>query len=126
MSVRLDGQDLFEEQSMEIEQGSICRDSIERTTTGLNGVLSIDLGRRSRKIIQRGVLRAKSRAQMTDAINAISGYMDGKTHTLTTSGGGKFEHLRMDVFKVTNQRTGGGGLCCDYEIVYAQLITDGV
>jgi len=124
MGVTLDGQDLFEEHQMEIEQGSICRDSIERTTAGLNGVLSIDLGQRGRKIIQRGVLRAKSKPQMTDTINAVSGYMDGNTHTLTTSSGEKFEYLRMDVFKVTNQRTSGGGLCCDYEIVYTRLITN--
>ena len=122
MSVRLDGQDLFEEQSMEIEQGSICRDSIERTTTGLNGVLSIDLGRRSRKIIQRGVLRAKSRAQMTDAIDAISGYMDGDTHTLTTNTGREFTNLRMDSFKTGKEHADGTGIVIDYEIIYTQLI----
>ena len=44
MSGTLDGQDLFEEYQLNIEQGSICRDSTERTVAGLDGVLSIDLG----------------------------------------------------------------------------------
>ena len=124
MGGTLDGQELFEEHQMEIEQGSVSRDSIERTAAGLDGVLSIDLGQRGRKIIQKGVLRVKSRPQMSERINAISGYMDGKTHTLTT-GGEEFKNLRMDVFKITRERANGGGLCCDYEIVYTQLITAG-
>ena len=121
MSVTLDGQSLFDEQQLEIEQGSVSRGSIERTVPGLDGVLSIDLGRRGRKIKQRGVLRAKSRSQMDDRISIISAYMDGDTHTLVTSGGEEFDNLRMDVFKVTSEETSGSGLCCNYEIVYTQL-----
>jgi len=124
MSVTLDGQSLFDESAasgLEIEPASIRRDSIERTMAGLNGIMSIDLGERSRQIKQKGVLRAKSRMQMNDRISTISGYMDGNTHTLVTGNGEKFENLRMDVFKVHNERIGGGGIAIDYEIVYTQL-----
>jgi len=121
MSATLDGQSLFDEQQLEIEPGSISRDSIERTVPGLDGVLSIDLGGRGRKIKQRGVLRAKSRSQMDDRISVISAYMDGDTHTLVTSGGKEFDNLRMDVFKVSKERASGGGVAIDYEIVYTQL-----
>lgn len=124
MSGTLDGQDLFEEYQLNIEQGSVCRDSTERTVAGLDGMLSIDLGQHGRKITQRGVLRAKSRPQMSKRIKAISGYMDGKTHTLAISSGEEFKNLRMDAFKVVKERAGGGGLCRNYEIVYTQLITD--
>jgi len=120
MGITLDGQRLFDEQQVEIEVGSISRDSIERTMTGLDGVLSIDLGQRSRQIRQTGELRAKSRAQMNDRIGAISAFMDGDTHTLVGDGE-KFEHLRMDVFKVSKERAGGSGIVIDYEIVYTQL-----
>ena len=121
MSITLDGQILFDEQELEIEPSSVSRDSIERTVPGLDGVLSIDLGERGRKIKQKGILRTMSRSQMNERINAISAYMDGDTHTLVTNGGEEFDNLRMDVFKVTSEGTSGGGLCCNYEIVYTQL-----
>lgn len=121
MSVSLDGQSLFDSQQLEVELGSIRRDSIERAVPGLDGILSIDLGGRSKEIKQRGVLRAKSRAQMDERISAISAFIDGNTHTLITGGGEEFDDLRMDVFKVSNERVGGGGVAIDYEIVYTQL-----
>lgn len=121
MSVTLDGQNLFDEQESGIQAGSFSRDSVERAMPGLDGVLSIDMGGRGRKIRQTGVLRAKSRSQMDERISAISAYMDGDTHTLATGGGEEFDNLRMDVFKVTNERAGGSGVAVDYEIVYTQL-----
>ena len=122
MGAALDGQNLFDGQQLEIEPGSIRRDSIERAVAGLDGVLSIDLGSRSRQIKQKGVLRAKSRAQMEEKISAISACMDGDTHTLSVGGGDIFENVRVDVFKVGSVRTGGGGIEADYEIIYAQMV----
>ncbi|MHC4238298.1 MAG: hypothetical protein ACYSUC_00860 [Planctomycetota bacterium] len=122
MRTTLDGQNLFDEQELEIEAGSLSRDSVERAVPGLGGVLSIDIGGRSRKIKQAGVLRAQSRLQMTERIGAISAYMDGDTHTLVIRNGEEFDNLRMDLFKVTEERTSGGGVAVDYEIVYTQLV----
>lgn len=126
MSVTLDGQRLFDEHQFEIERGSVRRDSVERAVPGLNGVLSIDLGGRGRQIRQSGVLRAVSRSQMNDRISAISANMDGDTHTLVTGSGEVIANLRMDVFKVSKERTSGGGVAVNYEIVYTQLIADSV
>lgn len=122
MSVTLDGQNLFDEQQLEIELSSLNRDSIERAVAGLDGVLSVDMGGRSRKIRQRGTLRAQSRTQMNDRISTVSAYMDGDTHTLVTGDGDKFDNLRMDSFKVSKERASGGGMVVDYEIVYTQLV----
>ena len=122
MRTTLDGQALFDEQQLEIEMGSLSRDSVERTVPGLDGVLSIDLGGRDRKITQKGTLRAASRSQMDEKVSAISACMDGNTHTLVTSSGEEFYNLRMDVFKVTNERASGTGVVVDYEIVYTQLV----
>jgi len=122
MSVTLDGQILFDEQQLEIEQDSLNRDSIERAVVGLDGVLSVDMGGRGRKIKQKGVLRAKSRTQMSNRISVISEYMDGNTHTLVTGNGDKFDNLRMDSFKVSKEQASGGGMVVDYEIVYTQLV----
>ena len=121
MNTTLDGQSLFDQQQIKIEIGSISRDSMERTITGLDGVLSIDMGRRSRKIKQKGTLIVKSQLQMDKRISAISNYMDGDTHKLVTGSGQEFDDLRVDVFKVSKERTSGGGMVVDYEIVYTQL-----
>ena len=121
MSATIDGQTLFDEHQLKIETGSFSRDSIERRMPGLDGVLSIDLGRRGRKIRQKGTLRAKSRTQMNERVNAISALADGDTHTLVTGSGETLDNLRMDSFKTDKERTNGVGIVVDYEIVYMQL-----
>ncbi len=122
MKTTLDSNILFDEQTLEISAGSFSRDSIERTVPGLDGVLSIDLGRRGRKIKQTGTLRAKSRAQLDERISKIAAFMDGDTHTLTTGSGREFANLRMDSFKAIAEHPNGTGIVVDYEIVYTQLV----
>jgi hypothetical protein len=121
MSVTLDGQKVFDEEELKVEPSSVCQDSVERAVPGLDGVLSIDLGKRSRKVKQRGVLRAKSQSQMNNRVTAISTFIDGNTHKLVISGDGEFDNLRMDTFRVIDERTSGNGVVIDYEIVYTQL-----
>ena len=121
MSTTLDGQKLFDDRELQIQPQSVHRDSVERTVPGLDGVLSIDLGGRSREIRQSGVLRARSRSQIKERIGAISAYVDGDTHTLLTSSGEEFNNLRMDDFRATRERTSGGWVEVDYDIVYTQL-----
>jgi hypothetical protein len=120
MIITLDGENLFGEHEPKIEAAGARRDQIERTVPGLDGVLSIDLGGRGGKIKQTGVLRARSRLEMDEKIEAIASYMDGDIHTLA-AGGRVFEAVRMDEFKVTNERASGAGVAVDYEIIYRQL-----
>ncbi len=122
MSVTLDGQKVFDEKELKVEPSSVRQDSVERAVPGLDGVLSIDLGKRSRKVKQRGVLRAKSQSQMNNRVIAISTFIDGNTHKLVISGDGEFDNLRMDTFRVMDERTSGNGVVIDYEIVYTQLV----
>jgi hypothetical protein len=120
MSTTLDGQILFDESQLNIEIGSYKRDSVERAAPMLDGVVSIDLGRRSRIIRQTGSLRAKSRTALNERIIAISNFSDGNSHTLDT-GTGQYENLRMDSFKITGESTDGTYIVADYEITYTQL-----
>ena len=113
---------LFDEQDLEIQPSSFNRASMEKSVPGLNGVLSIDLGQRSKEITQKGALQAKSSALLDKRIAAISAFMDGVTHKLATNTGRQFDNLRMDVFKLYNERISGVGVAVDYEIVYTQLI----
>ncbi|MHC4435730.1 MAG: hypothetical protein ACYS3S_00105 [Planctomycetota bacterium] len=122
MKVILDTQMLFDEQALEIRADSFSRNSIEKTIPGLNGVLSIDLGLRGRKIRQTGTLRAKSRTQLDDKISRIAAFMDGNTHTLRTSSGREFTNLRIDSFKTGTEHADGSGIVTDYEIIYTELV----
>ena len=119
--IALDGQRLFDEQQVEIEVGSIERGCVEKQVAGLDGVLSVDLGLRGRKIKQTGSFCAKGHQQMNERIGAISAYMDGKAHTLTTADTRQFENMRMDIFMVGRLRPSGVGVVTEYEIIYTQL-----
>jgi hypothetical protein len=120
MSTTLDGLKLFGEQELQIEAGSFRRDSIERSAPMLDGVISIDLGRRSRIIKQTGSIHARSRSDLNDRILAISNMLDGNTHTLVTKTN-QYENMRLDSFKITGERVDGAGIAADYEITYVQL-----
>ena len=120
MSTTLDGLRLFDENQLKIEAGSFKRDSIEKSAPMLDGVISIDLGRRSRTIKQTGSLRAKSRTYLDERILAISNIMDGNTHMLVTESG-QYQNLRMDSFRIIDENTDGTGIVADYEIIYTQL-----
>ena len=121
MGVTLDGRAIFDEQGLTICVGSPSRAAVERGIAGLDGVLSIDLGVRSRQIRQTGTLHAPSRVAMHTRIQAITGFIDGLTHTLATADGQVFGDLRMDNFKKVAEYPGGPGVVADYEILYTQL-----
>jgi hypothetical protein len=121
MSTTLDEQAIFDDQGLTIMAGSPSRASLERAIAGLDGVLSIDQGTRSRQIRQTGALRAASRTAMRARIQAIAAFIDGRTHTLATTDGQVFGDLRMDTFKKIAEYPGGPGVIADYEIVYTQL-----
>lgn len=121
MNVLLDGRTLFDDQGLQIEVGSHGRARMERAVSGLDGVLSIDLGERTREIRQRGTLRAPSRAAMQARAGSIAACIDGSTHILRTADGQEYHNIRMDSFSLSNERTGGPGIVAEYEIVYTQL-----
>lgn len=121
MHTTLDGQAVFDEQELTILVDSPSRASLERSVAGLEGVLSIDLGARSRQIRQTGILRAASRAAMNMRMDAIAAFLDGQTHTLTAADGRSYGKLRMDRFRETDEHAAGPGIVVEYEIVYAQL-----
>jgi hypothetical protein len=121
MGVTLDGLALFENDKSQFEVGSFGREHIERSVAGLDGVISIDIGGRGRKIRQKGELRARSKTELNDRIAVISAFMDGQTHTLVTSDTEMFENVRLDSVSVKNITASGSGIVGDYEIIYTQL-----
>ncbi len=121
MSTTLDGKALFDEQDLKIRIGPWRRASVERTISGLNGMVSIDLGRRDRQIRQRGILRAVSRTALRSRVAAIESLADGHTHTLVTDDGQEYTNVRMDAFEQSEADVNGAGIAIGYEIAYSQL-----
>ena len=121
MGTTLDGKALFDERDVRITIGSIERASIERSIAGLDGLASIDLGLRGRKIRQGGTLRAGSRLQMDSRIASIESFIDGATHILQTCDGRQYTDVRVDAFTPLGSRVEGTGVVVEYEVVYTQL-----
>jgi hypothetical protein len=121
MTTTLDGEALFDEQDLQIETDSPQRASIERGVPGLDGTLSIDLGRRARKLRQHGIIRAASRTKMQIRLLAIEAFVDGQTHTLTAADGRTYSQVRMDALRLLSSCPAGPGISVEYEITYTQL-----
>jgi hypothetical protein len=119
MAAVLDGTIKFKQLCLEV--GSRARDSIERSVSGLDGVLSIDLGMREREITVKGLLRAVSVELLSARTDAIAELIDGRTHILEAADSREFKNLRVDSFEVTRQDYSGGGVCCEFAIQFTQL-----
>jgi len=121
VSTTLDGKALFDERDLQIHIGPWRRASVERAIPGLDGLVSIDLGRRDRPIRQRGTLRAASRTALHSRVTAIESLADGNTHMLVTDEGQEYANVRMDAFEQSEVDANGAGIAIGYEIVYTQL-----
>ena len=121
MTCTVNGQSVFEGKTT-INVESYKRRFVERSATGLDGVLSIDLGKDSRKIVQRGTIRAVSEQQLRDKMADISAFIDGRLYRLVSETGEIFENLRVDSIAIQDRKLTGVGIEVDLEIVYKQLL----
>lgn len=116
----LDGLDLFSSGPHSIRPGSWQRDSQRRAFPGLDGELAIDLGRRSRQIVQTGRLQAASAEDLSNAIAAIEQCCDGQLHTLIDNHDRIFNQIAIESFDLTTPINRGRGFWCEYTLRYRQ------
>ena len=121
MVIKLDGKAMFDVGAHAVRPMSWRRETVERGFAGLNGVMSIDLGGRERKLKQRGALKADSVAALLKMIDEISCYIDGQIHELADQNSTCYTNVRMDSFTLLGSIEVGNQACCDYEIIYTQL-----
>ncbi|MBN1765250.1 MAG: hypothetical protein JW860_08340 [Sedimentisphaerales bacterium] len=119
--ITFDGKRLFEGEGHVLEIGTWQRKLVERGFAGLDGVMSIDLGRRSRTIKQRGTLSASSRAALRIRKKHIEEYIDGFIYELKDQEGESYDGVRMDRFETGLSEVSGSRVQCSYEIMYTQL-----
>jgi hypothetical protein len=111
---------VFNEESFELEIKSPQRSVIQRSAAGLDGQVGIDLGLRERKLVQKGVLRAKNQRELQQRIDAINEIIDGNLHTLKCPNGRIFENLLIEELQTGTLINGGAHTSCQYQITYTQ------
>ena len=122
MKAMLDDEVIFNEETFVLEIKSPQRSIIQRSAAGLDGQVSIDLGLRSRKLVQRGELRAKSKTELQKRIDEISELLDGDAHILRCPDGKIFENLLIEDFHNGSFVSGGANISCQYDIAYIQQV----
>lgn len=119
MKTTLDGIVDFEQTDLSV--GSWRRDSIEKAAAGVDGAVKIDLGRRTREVVQEGVIRAPSRSVLLAKVDFIRDNQDGRCHTMETADGELFDNMWLEKVKVSGTEYSGSGASCEVEIKYVQL-----
>lgn len=120
-TIMFDSQAIFGAGRHLLQPGSWRRESTDRGFAGLDGMMSVDLGLRERKLKQRGFLSAASIAGLMQLMANISAYIDGQGYTLLDQHGITYANVRMDSFRLLNPIAVGNQSQCEYEITYTQL-----
>ena len=117
MQAKIDNTIEFE--LLKLKADSWKRDSIEKSAAGLDGVVSIDLGRRKRRIKICGLIEAQSKIGLEKKKELISALLDGKAHMLETDT--EYENIRIDSFEVVKGDCSGKVISCEFELGLSQL-----
>lgn len=117
----LDGQDVFGAGPHSFQPGSWRRAMVKRSFAGVDGELLIDLGMRSRGIVQKGRLSGETAAALQTILEQIEAFLDGATHSLEDNHGRTFAPVVMESFECNTPVVRGREFWCDYTISYTQL-----
>ncbi len=119
--ILFDQQDLYSSGPASLQPDSWQRQTVRRGFAGQDGELLLDLGRRSRAIVQTGRLQADTIDALDSQIQAIEAAADGDVCTLTGPHGREFPNTILEGFSLQTPVRTGRGLWCDYRIEYRQL-----
>jgi len=111
----------IEFEQTELAVGSWRRESIERAAAGVDGAIKVDFGRRTREIVQKGIIRSPSRAALLSKVDFIYDMANGASHTMETAEGDKFENMWIEKVMVGSTEYRGSGASVEIEIRYVQL-----
>ena len=117
----LDGEDIFGSGPHTIRTGPWQRSLQRRGFAGIDGELVIDMGLRSRVIMQEGRLQAATASAIQTFISQIEDFVDGRLHTLVGNHGEVFARLLVEQFEPTTPLQRGRGFWCEYGVRYRQL-----
>ncbi len=117
----VDGQDLFASGPHSVRPEPWERALRRRGFAGVDGELVLDLGLRSRRVVQTGRLQAPTAQGVCALVGQIEAVADGRTHTLIDGTGCSYIPVIVEEFAPTTPVRRGRGFWCDYRITYRQL-----
>lgn len=117
----LDGQHLFDSGPHTLRPLSWQRQLERRSFAGLDGELVLDMGMRSRQIVQQGRLQAQTAEILQAQLAAIEAFQDGLTHALTDNHNVSYSKVLLESFEPATPLNRGRGFWCDYTLTYRQL-----
>jgi hypothetical protein len=117
----LDGQDVFGSGPAAFRTGSWERAVVRRDFPGLHGELMLDLGLRSRVIVQTGRLQAATADALAEQIRRLEVAVDGSCHALTDNHGRYYWPVIVEEFQPATPVNCGRGFWCEYTVRYRQL-----
>jgi len=119
MRVWIDGEVKIEDAVL--KAGSVCRQVVERSVNGLDGVGSIELGKRGRDIEIEGVLRGVSGYAMDCFSDMIEAKMDNGLCVLVVDDGREYGDVRIDELEISERQFSGSSVSCKCMIKCKQL-----
>ena len=118
---KLDNNAIFGTSPSYIKVHGWTRETLTKSFPGVDGEVIIDLGKRSRKLIQIGRLRSSNATGISNMISNIQNKIDAKTHTLIDDHGISYTKVLVESFELKSPIKKGVSCFCDYEITYRQL-----
>ncbi len=117
----LDGQDLFASGPHTLRPGAWERSLDRRGFVGVDGEVVLDLGLRSRPLVQAGRLAATTAALLRTLMSQIDAVVDGQAHTLVDNHGETYSRVIVERFDPSTPVSRSRGFWCDYTLHYRQL-----
>lgn len=117
----LDGQEVFSSGPHAFRPGSWERATVRRGFAGLRGELLLDLGLRSRVILQTGRLQAETAEALAELVGGLEAAVDGRCHSLVDNHGRVYFRVIVEEFQPSTPLSCGRGYWCDYTVRYRQL-----
>jgi hypothetical protein len=121
MQVLIDGNSLFDRDAR-IESGPETEQVLEKSSPGLDGIVSISMGRRKRSLKQTGTLRALGRAGLENRKECIRALVGSGDHRIVSEQTSPLMNVRIDSVAFGAERFSGTGIVCEYTINYTQLL----
>jgi hypothetical protein len=117
----LDGVDLFGSGPHGFATLAWERSQVRRGFAGVDGEMVVDMGLRSRRIVQTGRLCAPTAEALDAIVNEIELWQDGRLHQLIDNLGRTYPRVMMEGFALDGPPKCGRGFWCEYTVNYLQF-----
>jgi hypothetical protein len=120
-TILLDDAPLFDSGPCELTAHPWPRQFVHRPLAGRDSEVILDLGRRSRTVVQTGQLRGSTALELALQIDRLENLPGAQQYTLVDAFGQTYFPVLVETAGLTASVTRGPSFTADYEILYRQL-----